>query len=137
MTAQLDPTTAGQISLDKRLSLLEQSVTNGFSQLRIDLHRVFEELTRRDNEQQKQIDAIQADFDALNTEHIGRCAETRLAIERVSKLQEENAQLRETLSGVKERLNHSEHTLGLISKIGAAGGLTILGLIIERIAAVL
>lgn len=43
----------------------------------------------------------------------------------------------EALDALKERMSHAEHTLNGISKIGAAGGLSILGLIIERLASIM
>jgi len=97
------------VLLDKRLSLLEQSVNNGFAQLRLDLRNVLDEMSRRDEARQRQIEALEA---------------------KDARFQEEMIALRTEVALLK-------HQMGMISKISLAALLTVVGLIIERIVALL
>lgn len=96
-------------SLDKRLSLLEQSVTNGFTQLRLDLRGVLDEMVRRDTDRQHDIEALKAKDEKLETALMAMCTEVTLLKQQMS----------------------------MISKISMAALLTVIGLIIERVIALL
>lgn len=93
------------VMLDKRLSLLEQSVTNGFVQLRLDLRNVLDEMSRRDEARQRQIEALEA----------------------------KEARLQEALTTLCTEVTLLKHQMSTMSKVSSAALLTVVGLIVERV----